>query len=113
MPRPLTQPARDRLREQARREQELAAGVLAAQDRLARQIRKRDAMLAAQARAITEREAAVADALIIYLDQAGVGLDRAAAVLDRPKNELARIVRDRKATCRRDPAHATTREVNG
>jgi hypothetical protein len=110
MPTPVTQQARDRLREQARREQHLAGAVLAAQARAEIAIRKRDAAIAAHDRSVAERQGAVADALITYLDQAGIGLDRASAVLDRPSAELAHMIRDRKRT-RRAEACPTAKEV--
>jgi hypothetical protein len=88
--------ARDRLRAQIRREQELADAVLAAEARLHSAIAKADALLAAQQRVIDERRDCVADALIAYVDEAGVGLDRAAIILGRPKQELARILKSRR-----------------
>jgi hypothetical protein len=88
--------ARDRLRAQIRREQELADAVLAAEARLRNAIAKADALLAAQQLAIDERRDRVADALIAYVDEAGVGLDRAAIILGRPKQELARILKCRR-----------------
>ncbi len=98
---PITQAARDRLREQARREQELATRVLQAESRLTAGRAKRDATLAEHDRVINRRTEEVADALIDYLEQAGVGLDRAAMIFGRPRNELARIVRDRRRSRRR------------
>jgi hypothetical protein len=96
MARPLTQAARDRLREQVRREQELATDVLAAEARLASQIDKREAVIAVQDRVVADRTNDVADALITYVDQSGVGVERAAIILGRSRNELARIVRERR-----------------
>jgi hypothetical protein len=96
MARSLTQTARDRLREQVRREQELAADVLAAEARLAAQIDKRDAAIAAHDRLVATRRDDVADALISYVDESGVGVERAAIILNRSRNELARIVRERR-----------------
>jgi hypothetical protein len=93
---PPTEAARDRLRAQVRREQELADGVLAAEARLHNAIAKADALLAAQQRVIDERRNDVADALIAYVDEAGVGLDRAAIILGRPKQDLARILKRRR-----------------
>src|SRR3954470_17795927 len=93
---PLTQAARDRLRAQVRREQELAAKVLAAESRLTDGIAKRDALLAAQEKVIARKRDDVADALIAYVDDAGVGLERAAIILGRSRSELARIVRERR-----------------
>ncbi len=93
---PLTQAARDRLRTQVRREQELAARVLAAEARLSDAHAKRDAALAAQDRIIATRRDDVADALIAYVDDAGVGLERAAIILGRSRTELTRIVRERR-----------------
>jgi hypothetical protein len=103
MARPLTQAARDRLREQVRREQDLAAGVLNAEARLAAEIAKRDAAIAAHNSAVAGRADAVADAVIDYLEQAGVGLERAAIVLGRPTPELARMVRERRQQRRATP----------
>jgi hypothetical protein len=93
---PLTQSARDRLRAQVRREQDLAARVLGAEARLAAEIHKRDAMMSAHDRVLAERRDDVADALITYIDHAGVGLERAAIILGRSKAELARTVRERR-----------------
>ncbi len=92
---PLRQDARARLRDQVRREQDLVASVLAADARLAVATRKRDAVVASHDHVIAERRADVADALADYLEQAGVGLDRAAAVLGREKTHLARLIRER------------------
>lgn len=92
----LTQAARDRLRAQVRREQELAARVLAAESRLGDAFAKRDAVLAAQDKVIAARRDDVADALIAYVEDAGVGLERAAIILGRSRSELARIVRERR-----------------
>ena len=99
----LTQAARDRLREQVRREQELAARVLAAEGKLTTEIHKRDAILAEHDLVVAARRAEVADALISYIEESGVGLDRAALILGHPKPYLARLVRDRR-TARRAAA---------
>lgn len=93
---PLTQSARDRLRAQVRREQELAARVQVAEARLAAEIHKRDAILTGHERVISERRDDVADALITYVDEAGVGLERAAIILGRSRSELTRVVRERR-----------------
>jgi hypothetical protein len=93
---PLTQAARDRLRAQLRREQELSARVLVAEARLADAIAKRDAVLSAQDDIVARRRDDVADALIAYVDDAGLGLERAAIVLGRSRSELRRIVRERR-----------------
>lgn len=77
---PLSQGARDRLRVQVRRERELASRVLAAEERLSDAIAKRDAALATQDTVIAARSDDVADALIAYVDDAGVGLERAAII---------------------------------
>lgn len=98
---PMTQAARDRLREQARREQDLATRVLQAESRLTVERAKRDAALAAHERAISRRANELADALIDYLEQAGVGLERAALIFERSRSELARIVRNRRRDRRR------------
>lgn len=100
--RPVSQAARDRLRSQARREQDLAARVIAAETRLAGEITKRDALVAARDRIVDKRRADVADALIAYVDAAGVGIERAALILGREKSQLARLVHDRRAALRRD-----------
>jgi hypothetical protein len=97
---PLSQAARDRLRTQARREQDLAARVAAAEARLAAERRRRHDTLASLDSAIARRSDQVADALIAYIDSAGVGLERAAMILGRSKAELAKTVRDRRATLR-------------
>ncbi len=96
MARPLTQAARDRLRAQVRREQELAAGVLASESRLEAETEKRNAAIAAHDRMVAARADDVADALIAYVDESGVGVERAAIILGRSRNELARIVRERR-----------------
>lgn len=96
MARPLTQAARDRLRDQIRREQDLSARVLAAERRLTDAIAKRDAALGGHETVIASRRDDVADALIAYVDHAGVGVERAAIILGRSRTELARIVRERR-----------------
>lgn len=93
---PLTQAARDRLRTQVRREQELAARVLAAESRLADATVRRDAVLAAQDKVIAARRDDVADAVIAYVTDDSVGLGRAAIILGRSRSELARIARERR-----------------
>lgn len=98
---PLTQAARDRLRAQVRREQELAARVLAAEAQVADAVAKRDALLAAQDKVIAGKRDGVADALIAYVEDAGVGLERAAIILGRSRSELARIVRERRLATKR------------
>jgi hypothetical protein len=97
---PLTQGARDRLREQVRREKELASRVVMAESRLADAIAKRAAVLSAQDEILDRRRDDVADALIAYLNDAGVGLDRAAIIFGRSRSELARIVRERRVATR-------------
>lgn len=96
MARPLTQAARDRLREQARHEQDLAAGVLRAEARLAAEVAKRDAAIKAHDQIVVKRTGDVADTVIDYIEQAGVSVERAAIILDRPSNELTRMVRERR-----------------
>jgi hypothetical protein len=86
-----------------RREQDLAAGVLNAEVRLAAEIAKRDAAIAAHNTAVASRADAVADAVIDYLEQAGVGLERAGIVLGHPKPDLARMVRERRQQRRATP----------
>ena len=104
---PLTQAARDRLREQVRREKELASRVVMAESRLADAIAKRDAVLSAQDEILNRRRDDVADALIAYLNDAGVGLDRAAIIFGRSRSELARIVRERRVATRNRAADPT------
>lgn len=93
---PLTQTARDRLRAQARCEQEMADRVLAAESRLAAEQARRDAALAARDRAVAARRDDVADALIDYVESTGVGIERAALILGRPAAGVARLVRERR-----------------
>lgn len=93
---PVTQAARDRLRAQLRREQQLSARVFAAERRLSDAIAKRDAVLDAQDKLINRRRDDVADALITYVDDAGMGLERAAIILGRSCGELRRTVRERR-----------------
>lgn len=97
MPSQLRVDARARLREQVRREQELAAQVLAADAKLTAADRRRAAVIAAQDEVISNRRAEVADALANYLEQAGVGIARAAAVLDRNPQHLSRLLHERRA----------------
>lgn len=101
MTRPLTQAARDRLRVQVRREQELAAGVIAAELRLSDALAKRDRLVAKQDQIIAAREDAVADSLIAYVDNAGLSVERAAIILGRDRRELARVLRERRASTTR------------
>ena len=104
MPRTLSQAVRERLREQSRREQELAAIVLGADARLTAETSRRDALVAERDRVVASRRDDLAEALVAYLDGAGVGLERAALILDRPKAVLARLVREcRTASGRRGP----------
>ena len=93
---PLTQAARDRLRTQVRREQELAARVLSAEAKLAAEIQRRDAILTAHEQVVQARRDDVADALIAYIDESGVGLERAALILGHSKSHLTRLVRERR-----------------
>jgi hypothetical protein len=95
--------AKARLREQVRREQRLADAVLSAETRLATEIGKRDAAMAVHNAAVAARRRALADALAIYLDDAGVSVARAAAVFDRPRHEITRLLREHRNT----PAVAT------
>lgn len=96
----LTRSTGDRLNEQIRHERALAAGVLAAEARLAGAVEKMTAVIAEQRGAVAECRDEVADAVIAYVDQAGVGIDRVAVILDRPRDELARLVRARRAAVR-------------
>ena len=102
MARPLTQSARDRLREQQRREQDLAAGVIAAERRLAAEIARRDAALEQYERRIDLRQDEMAEAVVRYTREPGVGLDRAAIVLGRSRRELAHLVRRHAAAAREE-----------
>lgn len=98
--RPLTRDARERLREQTRRERSLAARVLAAESRLAAEAQRREAAMAAHDRAVARRAECVADALIEYIQAAGVGVERAAMILGRSKASVAKTVRERRAALR-------------
>jgi hypothetical protein len=109
MAQPITQAARDRLREQARREQELANRVLHAESRLTAEQAKRAATLATHDSVISQRADEVADALIDYLEQAGVGLERAAVIFGRSRSELARMVRNRRRARRRSAGRGSER----
>jgi hypothetical protein len=100
---PLAQTARDRIRAQARREQELAARVIAAESRLDAERAKRACVLAARDRAVASRQDAVADALIAYVDEAGVRIERAAVIVGQKPADVARLVNARRAALRRDP----------
>lgn len=97
MPDPMIETVRDRLRAQVRREQQFAARVLAAEARLAGEESKRNAVLAVHNCAVAERRHAVADALIDYMEQAGVSVDRAALIFGRTKQDIVRLVRERRA----------------
>jgi hypothetical protein len=92
----LTRSARDRLRVQVRREQDLAARVLAAEARLSAEILQRDAIPSAHDQVLAERRADVADAVLAYIDGADVGLDGAAIILGRSRSDLRRIVLERR-----------------
>jgi len=92
----VTDTARDRLRAQVRREQELATRVLGAEARLAADVEKRDAVLRTHERLITQRKNELADALTAYIDEAGVSLERAAIVFGRSRSQLQRMLRERK-----------------
>ena len=97
---PVTQVARDRLRDQIRRERELTDRVVAAQRRLADEKAKRDRTLTACDAKIAALADALADAMIAYIDVAGVRQERAAAVLDLPQSTIARMIRGRRAMLR-------------
>lgn len=101
---PIARSARDRVRDQARREQQLAARVLLAEERLEAERRRRADAISALDRAVERRTVDVADALIAYVDSAGLGLARAAIILDRPQAELARLLRQRRADLRATPS---------
>jgi hypothetical protein len=91
-----TAAVKQRRREQVRREQHLLDAVLAAQGRLDVELGKRDAAMAIYDAAITARRDTLAEAIADYLHDAGVGIARAAAVLDRPEHEIARLLRARR-----------------
>lgn len=93
----LAKSVRDRLRDQARLERDLAARVIAASDRLSVATERRDVLVAEQDALVAKRRDEVAEALIGYLDLAGVGVERAAIILDRPKNEIVALVRRRRS----------------
>lgn len=93
----LAKAVRDRLRDQAKLERDLAARVIAAADRLDAAAERRDALVEEQDAAVSKRRDDVADALISYLDLAGVGVERAAIILDQPKNEIIALVRRRRS----------------
>lgn len=109
---PFSQAARDRLRAQMRREPELADRVLSAEARLANAIAKRDALVAAQDELVAARRDDVADALIAYLDGAGVTVERAAVIFDRPGNTLARLVRERRRATGANASHAVPADAS-
>lgn len=100
MPASLTEVARSRLRAQIQRERELAARVGAAEARLSDAIANRDAAMAADDRVITACRNDVADAVIAYVRDAGVGIDRAAIILGRSTPELVRMVDERRLAMR-------------
>jgi hypothetical protein len=110
--RPVSQTARDRLRSQARRERELAARVAAAESRLTVERRRRRDAITDLDRAVARREAEVADALVNYVDADGVGIDRAAIILGRARNAVAKTVRTRRAELRTDSARRTSEPKN-
>jgi hypothetical protein len=98
---PLIQSTRDRLRTQVKLERELATRVIAAQSRLSSAVEKRDAAVAEQQAVVDRHRDAVADALIQYVEQARVGIERISIVLGAPRPELARLIRERRSAMRR------------
>lgn len=99
---PVSQTARDRLRAQARRERDLATRVLTAQARLTAELTKRAELLAARDRVLAARRDDVADALIAYVDEAGVRVERAALIVGQQPADVARLVNGRRAALRRN-----------
>jgi hypothetical protein len=88
---------RDRLRDQLRREQALATHVTNAETRLAAEIDKRAAAVQVHDHLVTRRTQELAAALAAYIDQAGVSIDRAAAVFNRPRGDVQRLLRTHRA----------------
>ena len=103
---PVTQRPRDRLRDQIRLERELTDRVLAAQRRLANEKARREATLAACDTKVRARIDDLADAMIAYVDVAGVRPERAAVVLDLPRSTVSSMIRERRAALRRIEARA-------
>jgi hypothetical protein len=98
---PVTQGPRDRLRDEIKRERELTDRVLAAQRRLADEKGRREAVVAASDRRVAARVDDFSDALIVYIDSAGVRPERAATVLALPKSAITSMIRERRAALRR------------
>ena len=101
LPLPVTQGPRDRLRNEIRRERELADRVLASQRRLADEKTKRDAAIAAHDSKVAARADDLADALLAYVDTARVRPERAAVVLGVPRSTIIGMIRERRAALRR------------
>ena len=102
---PVTQRPRDRLRDQIKLEREFADRVLTAHRRLAAENARRDAALAACDTRIRARTDDLADAMIAYIDMAGVRPDRAATVLGLPRTTVLSMIRERRAALRRIDTH--------
>jgi predicted XRE-type DNA-binding protein len=98
---PVTQRPRDRLRDQIRLERALTERVLAAQQRLAAENARRDAALTACDMRVRARIDDLADAMIAYIDTAGVRPERAATVLGLPRSTVSSMIRERRAALRR------------
>jgi hypothetical protein len=88
---------RDRLRDQLRREQALATHVTAAEARLTAEIDKRAAAVQVHDDLVARRTWELAAAIAAYIDQAGVSIDRAAAVFNRPRADVQRLLRMHRA----------------
>jgi hypothetical protein len=99
---PITVGPRDRLRREMRRERELTERILAAHRRLSAERAKKDVAIAAADARIATSAVRLADALIAYTDTAGVRPDRAAVVLGVPKASVVSMIRERRATLRRE-----------
>jgi hypothetical protein len=102
---PVTQRPRDRLRDQLRLERALTYRVLAAQRRLVAENARRDATLAACESRVRARIDDLADAMIAYIDTAGVRPERAATVLGLPRSRVSSMIRERRAALRRIDTH--------
>jgi hypothetical protein len=102
---PVTQQPRDRLRHQIKLERVMTDRVLAAQRRLAAEKSNRASTIAACDAKVRARADDLADAMIAYLDRAGVRPERAAVVLGLPTSLVTGIIRERRATLRRNEAN--------
>lgn len=98
---PMSVTQRDRLRREHQRERELTERVLAAQRQLATAETRRAAVIAGADARVAASAERLADALVAYIDDAGVLPSRAAAVLGLPESAVVGMVRGRRATARR------------